>query len=62
MSSQLPAVQQSNRHARGPALVTAFLAFIMMAVSSGHASAAADEAEARAFFTKFVAAQKMRMT
>jgi hypothetical protein len=42
-----------------PALstLTAVLAVVMVAVSGGNASAAADETEARAFFAKFVAAQ-----
>jgi hypothetical protein len=35
----------------------AFLLVIMAIAPSGHVSAAADEAEARAFFAKFVAAQ-----
>jgi hypothetical protein len=57
MSSQFPVVRRSTRYARRLALMTAFLVAILTAVSSGHASAAADETEARAFFTKFVAAQ-----
>ena len=35
----------------------AFLLFVVAIAASGHMSAAADEAEARAFFAKFVAAQ-----
>ncbi len=37
--------------------VTAAFAVILTVMLGGHASAAADETEARAFFTKFVAAQ-----
>src|SRR5258708_4473543 len=38
--------------------IVAALCFVTMTIASGgHASAAANEAEARAFFTKFVAAQ-----
>jgi hypothetical protein len=37
--------------------LAAVLAVITMALMGGHAAAAADETEARAFFTKFVAAQ-----
>ena len=36
---------------------SAALAVILTVALGGHASAAADETEARAFFTKFVAAQ-----
>jgi Protein of unknown function (DUF3225) len=47
----------SMRPARTLSTVTAVLAVIAMVGLGGHASAAADEAEARAFFAKFVAAQ-----
>src|SRR6202035_303030 len=56
MNSQPATVRQSARSMRGLWAVTAVLA-VMMAVAGGQASAAADEAAARAFFTKFVAAQ-----
>lgn len=49
-------MRQLGRSAWRLARVTAFLAIVMMAVPAGQASAA-DETEARAFFTKFVAAQ-----
>jgi hypothetical protein len=51
------AVRRSERSRRGLSAVTAVLAVLMMAALGGYASAAADETEARAFFTKFVAAQ-----
>jgi hypothetical protein len=57
MNSQPATVRQSARSMRGLWAVTAALAVLMMAVPGGQASAAADETEARAFFTKFVAAQ-----
>jgi hypothetical protein len=38
-------------------LVVAALLFLVGVASGGHASAAADETDARAFFTKFIAAQ-----
>jgi hypothetical protein len=38
-------------------IAAGFLFLVVIVVSSGHASAAANEAEARAFFTKFIAAQ-----
>ena len=50
-------MRQSRRSAWRLSRVIAFLAVIMLAVPGGQASAAADETEARAFFTKFVAAQ-----
>jgi ketosteroid isomerase-like protein len=57
MDSRDSTIRQSGRSAWRLSRVTAVLAVIMMAVPGGQASAAADEAEARAFFTKFVAAQ-----
>jgi hypothetical protein len=56
MVSRNSTMRQSGRSAWRLARVTAVLAVILMAVPSGRASAA-DETEARAFFTKFVAAQ-----
>jgi hypothetical protein len=56
MHSQPSARRQPERASRRLSAVTAVLAVIMMALAGGHASAA-DETEARAFFTKFVAAQ-----
>jgi ketosteroid isomerase-like protein len=50
-------IRQSGRSAWPLARTIMSLAVMMMAVPGGQASAAADEAEARAFFTKFVAAQ-----
>jgi hypothetical protein len=50
-------LSHSGRMTRRLRLATALLAVIMMAVPGGRVSAAADETEARAFFTKFVAAQ-----
>src|SRR3984885_5313318 len=50
-------MRQSGRSAWPLSRVIMSLAVMMMAVPGGQASAAADEAEARAFFTKFVAAQ-----
>ena len=47
----------SGRLARRLSAATALLAVFMAVGLDGRASAAADEAEARAFFTKFVAAQ-----
>jgi hypothetical protein len=57
MDNQPPTVRRSERSVRGLSVVSTALAVILMAVPGGHASAAADETEARAFFTKFVAAQ-----
>jgi hypothetical protein len=57
MDSRNSTVRQSGYSAWHLSRVTAFLAVIMMAVPGGRASAAADETEARAFFTKFVTAQ-----
>jgi hypothetical protein len=57
MNNQTSTVRGSERSLRRLSAVTAVLAVLMATVSGGHASAAADEAEARAFFTKFVAAQ-----
>jgi ketosteroid isomerase-like protein len=51
------AMRQSGRSAWPLSRVIMSLVVMMMAVPGGQASAAADEAEARAFFTKFVAAQ-----
>jgi hypothetical protein len=56
MHGQPSAQPQRERLSRTLAAVTAVLAVIMLALAGGHASAA-DETEARAFFTKFVAAQ-----
>jgi hypothetical protein len=47
----------SARYARYRSVLAALCFITMTIASGGHASAAADEAEARAFFTKFVAAQ-----
>ncbi len=57
MNNQNATVRQPARSRRGLSAVTAALAVLLMAVTGGQASAAADETEARAFFTKFVAAQ-----
>jgi hypothetical protein len=57
MDSQYSTLRRAERSTRSPPVMTAVLAIIMAAVLGGHASAAADETEARAFFTKFVAAQ-----
>jgi hypothetical protein len=57
MNSQLSTLLLRTRPARSLSVLTAVLAVIAMAVWGGQASAAADETEARAFFTKFVAAQ-----
>jgi ketosteroid isomerase-like protein len=57
VNSQLSIMRLPARLGRSLSTVTAILAVIMMVVLHGPASAAADEAEARAFFTKFVAAQ-----
>jgi len=57
MKCQPATVRPSARSMRGLSAVTTVLAVLMMAVAGGQASAAADETEARAFFTKFVAAQ-----
>jgi hypothetical protein len=57
MNNQTSTVRRSDRSLRRLSAVTAALAVLMTTVPGGQASAAADEAEARAFFTKFVAAQ-----
>ena len=57
MDSRNSTMSQSGRSAWRLSRVIGSLAVIMMAVPGGRASAAADEAEARAFFTKFVAVQ-----
>jgi Protein of unknown function (DUF3225) len=57
MNSLNSTLRQSGRSAWRLSRATVFFAVIMMAVPGGPASAAADETEARAFFTKFVAAQ-----
>ena len=57
MNSHAVTVRQSARSMRGLWALTAVLAVFVMAVAGGRASAAADETEARSFFTKFVAAQ-----
>ena len=57
MNSQPSTMRQSERLMRGVSTRAAALAVILMAVLGGNASAAADESEARAFFSKFVAAQ-----
>jgi hypothetical protein len=57
MDSQPSTVRQSERSTPNLATVAAVLAAIMMVVLGGNVSAAADETEARSFFTKFVAAQ-----
>lgn len=57
MDGQRSSRRRSERSGSSLSVVTAVLAFIMMIVPGGHASAAPDEAEARAFFAKFVAAQ-----
>jgi Protein of unknown function (DUF3225) len=49
--------RRSERWVRCPSAVIAAVAVILTVALGGHASAAADETEARAFFTKFVAAQ-----
>ena len=56
MDSQPSTVPQPKRWTRRPSGVTAILAVVLTALLGGHALAA-DESEARAFFTKFVAAQ-----
>ena len=49
--------RRSERWVRRHSAVIAAVAVILTVALGGHASAAADETEARAFFTKFVAAQ-----
>jgi len=56
-SSRNSTMRPSGRPAWRLVRLTAVLAVIMMAAAGGQASAAADETEARVFFTKFVAAQ-----
>jgi hypothetical protein len=50
-------LRRSARYARYRSVVAALCFVTMTIASGGHASAAPNEAEARAFFTKFVAAQ-----
>ncbi len=57
MNSLPSSVRRPECSMRGFAAVTAVLAVVMILVAGRHASAAADEAEARAFFSRFVAAQ-----
>ena len=57
MDNQPSIVRALERSTSNLSIVTAVLAAIMMAMPGVNASAAADETEARAFFTKFVAAQ-----
>jgi hypothetical protein len=57
MNNQTSTLRGSGRALRRLSAVTAVIAVLMTIVAGGHASAAADEAEARGFFTKFVAAQ-----
>jgi ketosteroid isomerase-like protein len=56
MDSQPSTVPQAKRWTRRLSGVIAVLAVVLTALLGGHALAA-DESEARAFFTKFVAAQ-----
>jgi ketosteroid isomerase-like protein len=56
MDSQPSTVPQAKRWTRRLFAVTAVVAVVLTALLGGHASAA-NESEARAFFTKFVAAQ-----
>jgi Protein of unknown function (DUF3225) len=56
MDSQPSTVPQAKRSTRRLFAVTAVVTVVLTALLGGHASAA-DESEARAFFTKFVAAQ-----
>ena len=56
MDSQPSTVPQAKRWVRRLSGVSVALAVVLTALLGGHASAA-DESEARAFFTKFVAAQ-----
>jgi ketosteroid isomerase-like protein len=56
MDSQPSTVPRAKRWTRRLFGVTAVLAVVLTALLGGHASAA-DESEARAFFTQFVAAQ-----
>jgi hypothetical protein len=57
MNSQVSWMYWSERSLCRLSAAIAVLAALMMAALNGQASAAADEAEARAFFSKFVAAQ-----
>ena len=62
MDNQPSTVRHSERSAQslarpGLSIMAAVLSVILMAMLGANASAAADETEARAFFTKFVAAQ-----
>jgi hypothetical protein len=50
-------LSQAATHRRYLSLAAALLFLAMTVISSGHASAAVNETEARAIFTKFVAAQ-----
>jgi hypothetical protein len=56
-SSIAAMLRQVARSVRYPSVRAALLVIVFAVASGGHASAAANEAEARAFFTKFVAAQ-----
>jgi ketosteroid isomerase-like protein len=56
MDSQLSTMPQAKRWTRRLSRLSVALAVVLTALLGGHASAA-DESEARAFFTKFVAAQ-----
>jgi ketosteroid isomerase-like protein len=56
MDSQPSTVPQAKRWTRRLSRLSVALAVVLTALLGGHASAA-DESEARAFFTKFVAAQ-----
>jgi Domain of unknown function (DUF4440) len=57
MNNHTSTLRGSERSLRRRSAVTAVIAVLMTIVPGGHASAAADETGARAFFTKFVAAQ-----
>ncbi len=57
MNSQTSSMRWSERSLRRLSAAIAVLAVLTMAALNGQASAAADESEARAFFSKFVAAQ-----
>jgi hypothetical protein len=58
INSEIAAMlRQFARSLRYPSVKAVLLLVIMTIASGGHASAAANEAEARALFAKFVAAQ-----
>jgi hypothetical protein len=59
MNSVIFAVLRQSARIRYPSLRTVFLFVIMTVPLGAHASAATNEAEARALFTKFVAAQNV---